>query len=266
MKTYDRLKVLYPCYIQPKLNGVGFRYTPDGYFMSRNGKYFHAPWKYFEANKLLEPYKGKCQHTLLGEFYKHGIPLESIAGAVGALNVTPENEGILGSLQLYIYDIDIPGETQEKRLERLKTSCDFLFSAPEGTVFKKVPTYKIYTESEGDELYTKFLQSGYEGAVYRPLYGTTQDSLLKRKPYKDEEFVCIDIIEGVGKRKGHVGSFIVTDGRNVFKVGGGQVSYDTLRALFINPPIGKKLTCRYSEKTAKGIPRCAQLICVRNYE
>lgn len=239
MKTYSPIEITFPCWIQPKLNGVNATLGTDGLLRSRTGKYFPAVQKAF-----LWP---KPPLELHGELYHHGWSLQRILGAV-----TPD-EPTEDTRKLYLRVFEISGHTPDQ-VTMLAFDEDFILS---------VLAVKVATHRELDQVYSKILEAGSEGIVIRDLLG----NVWKRKPYIAAEYQCIGVIEGKGKRVGHVGKFILrlSDGRT-FHCGGGQVSYEYLRKLFLAPPVGKMLTVRYHSTSEDGVPLCAQLISVRDYE
>lgn len=246
MKTYSPIDITFPCWIQPKLNGVNCTLRTDGILVSRTGKVFPAVQKAF-----LWP---KPSLALHGELYHHGWSLQRILGAVTPDEPTEDTKEI----HLSIYDCDY-GQDIDERIIKVgdiwsELACDRI---------ALVVSERADDLSELDQLYTGFLAKGFEGIVIRDLLG----NVWKRKPYVDAEYQCIGVIEGKGKRVGHVGKFILrlSDGRT-FHCGGGQVSYEYLRKLFLAPPVGKMLTVRYHSTSEDGVPLCAQLISVRDYE
>ena len=235
MKTYDPLKIIYPCFIQPKLNGIYAELGTDGIFTSRTGKYFPAIQTQ-DKWKNLHPLVPLC-----GELYVHGWKLQDIVSAV----MPQEPNELSGLVDYYVYDT-ISEQPQYVRLTQIPSNVN-------GVTSKLIRSYE-----ESDFYYKSCLDMGFEGAVYRPyLHG----DILKRKPFKDAEFECIAVKEGRGKRKGHVGKFILRlNDHQTFNCGGGQVSYKVLRDLFQNPPIGKMITVRYQHTSEAGIPLCAQFM------
>lgn len=252
MKLYDPEKlVTFPWFIQPKLNGVYAELGTDGLFRSKTGKYFPA----IQATWRSDAYSTDV--PIRGEFYFPGWSLQEILSAV-----TPDkpNQGS-HVLRYFAYDC---GELNIPQCERIKTLQELYYVGSYYDRFFIVPTYRINSQADGSAHYKLFLREGYEGAVYRPYYF---GELLKRKPFKDAEFLCTGVVEGVGKRKGHVGKFVLTtaDGK-VFHSGGGRVSYAKLAEYLVNPPVGKMITVRYQHTSDDGIPLCAQFISVRDYE
>lgn len=250
MKTFVPLTTTYPGFVQPKLNGVGFTFTTDRYFRSRTNKYFPAVQQLIQHTWPVAP-----EYPLLGEFFHPEISLQEIAGAVGA----DSPNDICKRLQFWIYDCVIPHRDQAQRFTWLFNPGHAFWQWER---FVKTPTHEVRDTSEVNDYYDLFLSQSYEGLIYRPYYAGEPTKL---KPFFDEEYTCIGVNEGVGKRAGHVGAFLVQDkdGRT-FEVGGGQISYSQLAAFLLNPPIGKQLTCRYNAKTKDGIPQGAQFICVRD--
>lgn len=242
MKTYkpELLGDSWPWFIQPKLNGVYAELGTDGLFRSKTGKFFPA------VQQVMAPPSPK-DYIDLGEFYVHGWSLQQIISAI-----TPDKPNELTRQIRY--------ETYGRRFPAVDFDNYIIFTSTP----LSVATYQIHSQAEGNMYYQQFIHQGYEGAVYKPY---NRGEPLKRKPFKDSEYACVGVTEGVGKRTGHVGKFILrtSDGRT-FGCGGGRVSYDVLRELFANPPVGKYLTIRYQHLSDDGIPLCPQFISVRCYE
>jgi len=87
-------------------------------------------------------------------------------------------------------------------------------------------------------------------------------TLLKVKPFKDDEGIVTGFVPGKGKHKGVVGSLILKWKGVTFNVGSGLKASDRR-----NPPaLGAKVTFRYSGLTDGGLPKCTSFIAERNYE
>jgi hypothetical protein len=241
MKLYNPLLITYPCWIQPKLNGINCTLGIDGMLRSRTEQYFPAvqfDWPH-------------PRYPLLGELYVHGWSLQDIVSGV-----TPDKPNEKSAaIGLHIFDAVMPGVDFVDR-SRWIAAESFRWA---GTRLTAVPTHEVRSNKECADKYYYWLCAGYEGMVYITAEGT-----FKRKPYLDEEYICVGVTEGKGKRAGHVGKFILRlpDG-GTFNCGGGQVNYETLRYLYLNPPVEKKITVRYHSKSDSGVPLCAQFISVR---
>lgn len=251
MKTYDPRKIDYPCFIQPKLEGISATIAPDGWVRSRTGKYFPAIQHLFKG---LRP-----THTLCGELYVHGWALQDIMSAV-----TPDVPNALSDkIQFWCYDIDI-NEPQWNRFNILFNKLGDDVNEHRCIYFNH--TIRADRSSEADIAFEFFIKMNYEGIIYRSYQSFPGEGIYKRKPYYDAEYLCIDVIEGEGKRKGHVGKFVLKDPVTgvVFNCGGGQLSYKDLAQYLIDPPLNQLITIRYHRKSKDGIPQAAQFIRVRN--
>jgi DNA ligase-1 len=107
---------------------------------------------------------------------------------------------------------------------------------------------------------------GAEGVMIRKpgsLYETKRSTtLLKVKPWKDDEAEVIGYEPGKGSNKGVTGGLILkmTDGR-VFNIGS-----LTAKLRRNPPPIGTVMTFRFMDTTDDNIPKGASIVCPRNYE
>ena len=87
--------------------------------------------------------------------------------------------------------------------------------------------------------------------------------LFKIKPWHDAEAEVIAHLPGRGRHAGHTGALQVRDDQGrVFAVGSG-LSDAQRRA---PPAIGSRITYRYTERTAKGLPRFPRFVRVRDDE
>ena len=87
--------------------------------------------------------------------------------------------------------------------------------------------------------------------------------LFKIKPWHDAEAEVIAHLPGRGRYAGHTGALQVRDDQGrVFAVGSG-LSDAQRRA---PPAIGSRITYRYTERTAKGLPRFPRFVRVRDDE
>lgn len=94
-------------------------------------------------------------------------------------------------------------------------------------------------------------------APYRS--GRTED-LLKLKPYLDQEATVIEHIPGKGRLTGRMGSLLVeTDEGRRFRLGTGFSDEQRLHP----PPIGSRVTYQYRGLTARGLPRFASFLRIR---
>jgi DNA ligase 1 len=98
------------------------------------------------------------------------------------------------------------------------------------------------------------------GSLYEPRRSYT---LLKMKPWKDQEGEVIGYEAGKKANKGVTGGLIIkmSDGKT-FHLGSGLTAEDRR-----NPPkIGAVVTFKYTDTTDDGLPKCASYVATRNYE
>ncbi|WP_232471937.1 DNA ligase [Vibrio gazogenes] len=112
-----------------------------------------------------------------------------------------------------------------------------------------------------DKLMQRITQANGEGIMLRDwnavYHSGRSDTLLKIKPYRDDEAQVIGYKNGKGKYQNQVGALLVRSRQGVeFYVGSGLT--DQQRA---SPPtIGSWITYRYDRMTAKGKPRFARFL------
>ena len=121
---------------------------------------------------------------------------------------------------------------------------------------------EVNSHKEIEGYHSTFVEQGYEGLILR-VSGSVYENkrsrcLLKLKNFIDEEFVIVDIVEGVGNRSGMAGNIIckMKNGKE-FSAGlrGGEKYY---KHLLDNKSmiIGKLATIRYQNLTDKDkLPR-----------
>ena len=87
------------------------------------------------------------------------------------------------------------------------------------------------------------------------------EALLKLKPFDDAEGTVVDYTRGRGKYRGLVGALVLRldDGR-LLRVGSGLSDADRAEP----PPLGSRVTFRYSGLTSTGLPRFARYLRLRH--
>jgi ATP-dependent DNA ligase len=265
-----------PCWLQPKFNGVRALYQ-GGRFQSRD----ELPWAPAVLAHLSEPLLAMFpdDRTILdGELYVHGWPLQRINGAVAINRTAP----IPDTLEVSYYVFDSVSFTKPFFVR---------FGEVEGTIrqlqhprIHAATTVQPPSREWVEEFYAHTVADGFEGIMYRVgLCPYTQPKqprqgergfmsdknnrvwhLLKRKSWMDEEFECVGVEEGEGKRAGMVGSFICQSFHNFpagyvgevgtrFNVGSGLTDSEA-KHYFDNPPIGRKIKVKFLTYTTGGIP------------
>lgn len=271
-RTYGPKFSRFPCYVQPKLNGVRALYQ-NGTWQSRDGKL----WKRGvlahltdELNSITDVLSGRM---LDGELYVHGWKLQRINGAI-AVNRNESNEDTV-KVEYHVFD----SPSHEKFSKRWFPLFDAL-SKQASRLIKVVSTHTCADAKEMDSYFHYYTEVGYEGIMLRPdgpyelgetPHGTTKRSefLWKRKQWEDSEFTCIGITQGEGKADIGIGALICQqyedNGEIVtspeFRVGTGFSDEERIEYMK-NPPIGKLIKVRYLCLSEDGIPLNPSFLCV----
>lgn len=268
-----------PAYVQPKLNGVRALYQ-NGNFQSREELPWH-PAVLAHLTEILKSVFPEPDIILDGELYKHGWNLQKINGAVQIARTLPRED--THEVEYHVFDRVSYQLSFWERMYAVFTRNQLL----EGSKVKVVATQKVEYTTEADGWYTTWIANGFEGIMYRlgdcpytrpkqpnPLgKGFLSDKnnrvwhLLKRKDWQDDEFECVGVEEGVGKRAGMVGAFVCRtktrmfaydvacygDPSVQFNVGSGLSDAEATH-YFLNQPIGRKIKVKFLTYTSDGKP------------
>lgn len=261
-KYQDRRdRIVYPCYVQAKLNGVRMLYRA-GCCQSRDEHLWH--------DSMLDP----IRHALVdldeawildGELYVHGWSLQQINAAASVNRISPSPK--TARVQYHIFD----GFLADNLLMPFNERIDWLFRAvyplTVGTIALSLVTTQYVTSlSEADQHYRTFKNGGYEGMMYRDAsapYGFSMNCtnkenrwgcLLKRKDWLDDEFVIVNVELGMGKYANVVGSLVLCTSDGIMFCAGSGLSDIERHEYMDNPPIGRLARIRYEVLSDGGIP------------
>ena len=282
----DRAKIIYPCYVQAKLDGmrcVAF-YNPGTKKVELYSRNLKDITGFDHLKAELEPYLKKYKCYLDGEFYKHGKRLQEITGEVRSLekNNTPTDD----SVKFWIFDCFYPDNLKLTYGERIKI-LDEIF-ATRGAVFKwsiSVPIHKVKNEKECDQLYKDYLKKKYEGVMVKNidgLYktGTTSGStlrssdVLKRKMEYEEEYEIVGFKEGEkGEARGLIIWELKTTKGKVFTSVPIGISNEERHKLYLDAQAnfdkkycGRQAIIKFQDLSADGKPLRAKMVGFRDYE
>ena len=257
--------------MQPKLDGVRCLIQYDKKqgvtAWSRTGK----QWKnIMHITKSLEKWFQSNQTTVLdGELYNHDLrdDFEQIISIVRRQN--PDDIDMLESqdmVQFHCYDIIHPINSAFEDRNRFVRCC-----VPETNYVKHVKTQAVGNEALAKVVHQQNLDDSYEGSILRTndeYQNKRTHSLRKFKDFQDDEALILDWVEGLGKRAGTIGKFMVQDiDGNVF----GMPVMDKFKYLQDNFEemktwVGKFATFTYFERTKAGSYRHPLFKCIRDYE
>jgi ATP-dependent DNA ligase len=248
--TIHYKKIIFPCFVQPKLDGVRALYV-NGQFLSRNGNVF----------KGLDHICVTTQTLILdGELYSQTLAFQEFSGLLKKKDLTSEDLEKLRTVHFFVYDCVI---NDVMFLERHKQIIS-------GDCAHVLETYICNSSFEVKQYHDTFVQKGYEGVILRNFNGLYQNGfrsydLQKYKIFMENEFKVVNYSEEHG---GLIMWICITDNNQIFTVRP-RGSHAQRAAIFQNNPtvyIGKMLTVRFQEYTTVGIPRFPVGIIFRDYE
>jgi ATP-dependent DNA ligase len=259
--------ITYPCYIQPKLDGVRCLMVvsnlgdgPEIKFLSRSGKEY-TTLDHIENDVLAACWVENnvdANFILDGEIYSDEISFQEIIQAV--------KKQCPNSLKLKFraYDI-VNDEPQHTRRHSFANIVDAI-NSPYIVELKSA----IAISSENvKEYHDTYVQEGHEGAMLRlpnGTYGQGQRSreLLKVKEFQDAEFECVGL--GTGQREEDLLACCETkDGKSFNAKFTGTREYKAeLKRNWDNKP--KMVTIKFFGYTTDGLPRFPIAKGVRDYD
>lgn len=258
-------KIKFPCFVQPKLDGVRCLATKDGFF-SRGRKKIEACQHI--QNDLKPFFKKNPKAQLDGELYTHEFKddFEKIIGAVrkSKKHATEKDLKLQKKVQYHIYDAPRVGIfTEESSFDsRYSRAIGLMREVGKPRSVRFVTTRKPRTEEALLEWHAKFLQEGYEGTMVRnqdmPYKNGRSDNLLKMKVFDEGEFQIFGVQEGRGGLKGHAATFVLRMKNGAEFRAKLQGSFERLKWIWKHPGsvTGKMCTVVYQGLTNKeGVPR-----------
>lgn len=240
-------------YVQPKLDGLRAIHD-NGRFFSRSRKPFQDMPHIREELASL----GLIDVPLDGEFYHHDLK-DNFEEIVSAIKRGKTEHPLLKEIEYHVFDVNLPKAGFETRHHFLMNRVPLA-----GVKVKLVETKRIMMADEVEIWFEHYMRQGYEGLMIRSSHGhylsdssRRSDDLLKYKKFQDAEFKVVDIKEGRGRLKGHVGAFVCKHGDETFeaKLEG---RLDFLKQCFENHSLwrDKWMTVKFQSFTSKkGVPR-----------
>lgn len=263
-RTYGPRYSPFPCFLQPKLNGVRALYQ-NGTFQSRDEKL----WKPGVLQHLVDELLYTIPNDIIldGELYVHGWRLQRINGAVAVNRLSKIDDTT--KVEFHVFDTV---SLEKPFSKRFPSSFQQLLIDRDLPHVRVVPTAFIGDTLELDSHFFHWTSLGYEGVMLRPdglpyefgthegRNGSTQyrsKSLWKYKSWMDAEFECVGTTVGEGKADIGIGALILqAPSRGImlpFRVGTGFD--DKERVEFAeNSPLGKQVKVRFLCLSADGIP------------
>ena len=248
--------IVFPCYIQPKLDGTRMVAMPQRGLFSRNLKaYPHLEHIRQEIDRL------SPNIVLDGELYSTTLTFQEIVGIVKNETVQPKQTEI----KFHVYDM-IAKDTFENRYAQLTT----LFEQNKFKHLILVKTELCRMEEEMKEKHAEYVEANFEGIMLRNkggLYANNRSvHLQKYKEFFDMECQIVGYKEGEGLDAGCVVWLCKIDGKTfACRPRGTREDRQELFKMGENY-VGKMLTVRYQERTDEGLLRFPVGIAIRDYE
>jgi DNA ligase 1 len=254
-QTYEKQghKIRFPCYVQPKLDGhrcIAVVENGECTLWSRTRKPITGVPHIVEELESTFPY-GSI--VLDGELYSHDYrqDFEVLTHFIKQKNPIKGCEIV----EYHIYDL-ISEDPFRERYLRLKKCLGLLHFCV------RVTTQKVLGSEDLPYHLSQKLRKGYEGIIVRnadaPYQNRRTADLQKCKPLKEDEFQIVGVVEGKGKLRGHVGSFICVNKHGIKFKAKMSGRTERLKTWFEKSSIwkGKILTVQYQDLTGKnGVPR-----------
>ena len=275
--TKRKHNIHYPCYIQPKIDGVRMtcRMVNGKIEMfTRKGKPFtimtHLENELLRVFNQLELVDGDSFY-LDGELYSDTLTFQELTGVVRRSGSTEEELKQVKYVVFDCFQLNTPYAQFSSRFNPLKYVLD-KHKTSDNSIVSCINTITIKSEDEIYDWNTNFTQDGFEGTIIRNrdgLYKMNHRSpdLQKYKTFLDDEYEIVGFTEGTGTDDGCVIWECKTNEGKTFSVRP-RGSVAERQGYFNNGNewIGSQLTIRYQELTDDGIPRFPVGISIRNYE
>lgn len=269
---FDKSRVTFPCYVQPKLNGVrcvAYRSLGDERLLSRKSKEFVA---IHHMKDEIAAIFGNYSPD--GELYLHGVPLQTIVSWVKREQVDTMK------LKYVVYDIVEPNMIYAERRDKIRELfAEYTKNYGEPLYCECLESTYISSMTELEEMYDIYINRGYEGLIYRSqngLYKLNERvfNLMKYKNFVDSEFEIVDGIpekyyDKLNKKFRELVIWVCkTESGRTFHVRPlGSADEKEKQYIERDRYIGKKLTIRYLELSTEGVPTGNPVgIAVRDYE
>lgn len=251
-------KIKWPAYVQPKLDGhrcIAIYEDGKVTLWSRQQKLITGVP---HINRAIEDMLGGREETIIldGELYRHDELFEDLSSFIRQVVPKPGHEVV----QYWIYDVvtDHPFATRKQYLDLLEELLSY--KDYHNVYLSIVATFEAENDEAMRELFSVFMEQGYEGAMVRNGSGAYKNKrsydLQKVKEFDDAEFKIVDVEEGRGTMKGR--AIFVCEAPNGETFNAKMMGdLDNLAVIWENKNdyINKQLTVKYQGMSQYGIPR-----------
>ncbi len=246
-KVYRQQLDLNQWWVSEKLDGV--RAIWDGQQLRfRSGRRIHAP-AWFTRNFPQQP--------LDGELWMGRGSFEQTSAAVRRKKPLDRE---WKKIRYQLFELPEAAGTFTERIQQMEAVTE----AADLPWLEPVAQRRLSSESELMRWLDQVVADGGEGLMLHRAdsyyHGGRSSDLLKLKPWQDAEATVIEVLPGKGKYVGMMGALLVEEsGGQRFRIGTGFS--DTQRR--DPPPIGSRITYKYTGRTGGGLPRFASFLRIR---
>lgn len=266
-KSVDWKKVVYPCLVQPKLDGVRCTMviSPDAVgitFLSRSGKEITTLshiGNHVEDWLVNHPNLENLSETILdGEIYSDELTFQEIVAAYKKQRVDTVK------LRFRAYDMISDGR-QDVRI----MIAGAVVGAIGSEYVQTVPTVTCFSKEEVIRYHDEWVQAGCEGAMIRFPNGTydqgqRSSSLLKVKEFDSNEFTCTNLFFGQ-RGEDLMAACVTKEGKSFnVKMTGTRAHKEELQKEYMDKE--SRLTVKHFGYTDDNIPRFPVGVAFRDYE
>lgn len=275
-KTWKPSFSSFPCFVQPKLNGVRGLYQ-NGKFQSRGQKFWRDDFVEHIVAELRSLDLGDL--ILDGEFYLHNWKLQRINSAMGVNNLKKGPSEDTKKMEFHVFDVVDDTRSFQGRWPMVARGI----AMANLKHVKPIPTQLVNGPNFTDTCFESFVSQGYEGIMLRPdgpyEFGARWSDragkftdyrspfLWKRKSWEDAEYVCIGWTAGEGKASIGVGSLQFQhynkEKNTMFDFSCGTGFDDNERIdLAENSPLGRVVRIRFPYRSEDGVPQCPSFMAI----
>lgn len=267
-KEYEKnkKKIIFPCYAQPKIDGVRCVYS-SGELYSRLGKVF------FGMEHIKNELSCFGNSIVDGELYSYEMNFNKLVGLVKSETLSNLQKEESRKVLFIVYD-KISSLDYSQRLSEIKA----VIKSNQFKYINLIETVDIHSDEEVYKFHNKFVEEGYEGIMIRNKKGKYEEKkrssdLLKYKSFVDNEFKITGFFSEKVIENGIEKDLVIweceTQTGDKFTVRPrGTIEEREEMYKKAKSFIGCMLTVKYQELTPEGIPRfpSATGLTIRNYE
>lgn len=246
-------KLVFPCYIQPKLNGQRLMIDKNGNAWSKQGEPLELPEHWKSVKEIAKTFGGLDGEIYAGLENRGGLSLQQIISAFRKLNRDTQK------LKLFVYDLPLNNMTFNLR-QAIMFQIEEEYDVSDIVI---VDSTVVQNWEEAVSIAKSYVKQGYEGAILRNFngeyeFGKRSYDLQKLKFRQSAESVVVSVTQD---KNGD--GVLLCQAINGKQTG---VQFECLMRKDADPIInyrkysnallliGKAITYEYEELSDKGVP------------